>query len=243
MKNNLYWERLAQKESAGNRRREMRREKRRRTDRLVLRAQQKAELERALEEGLKPSALYANKGRPVLPEDAHIALFGKEYGSEEQSTAYARCVDHVVKSLGLLDRADAEYAIDRLSSLYSLVELAYSMHVNNSVNFRDAVDMVSKQRFTESDVETYHRAYRLSESFGIRIGDAIEISALMDSEEEELPESSLALRERVLDRIPSGAIPREIPVSQLGREESLEVREMLYGHDGTNDHRFIDPDA
>lgn len=240
MADDIYSERFAQKELAGDRRRAMRKAKRERIERLILKAQQREELARAMKEGI--DLRYESKGRPVITEDAHIALFNDEDDSGLR-TPYEGCVEHIAGLFGFSDRVDAEYAVTALGGLYSLISLAYSMHINNSVNFRNAVDMVGEQKFTQKDIEAYLKACRLSESTRIRIGDAIEISALMGNEQEELPKSGLTLREMALSRIPPGAMPREISVSQLeSREESIEVREKLYGHDGTDDHRLIDPD-
>ena len=127
MVNKLYAERNAQRELAGNRRRLMKEEKHRRNGlfdpnsdlwgqhrfvqlRKMLLSSGKIEI---TEEGIEAkdeeedtNGDLRKKGRPVIPKAVHISSFDDRYVGCGPKTEYDKCVDHVVESLGILDRRD-----------------------------------------------------------------------------------------------------------------------------------------
>ena len=219
-------------EDHNNRRIRMRREKIRRIE--LIRAKECPESDEAQKWGwylrrLERKSNGKNREGMVQARIRKKPKISEKYKVEPQ-TSYGKCIDHVVDALDM-NRTDAEYALKTIGASYELIFLAYSMHINNSMGFRNAINIVSRCEFTQDDIEIYRNAHKLAKSEGMKIGEAIEILALTGYESFEKAAKPRKMQEAQnglnLGQLLGPILP--VAFSDLSEKERKELTYRLYG--------------
>ena len=179
------------------------------------------------------------KGRPEI-----FPLADEEAEYSETTEEYSSAVENIADSLGIW-MAEADYAINKLGPIVSLIGLAYSMHQHREIPFTRAVDEVADNEYTVEDIQKFERARELTD---YRLGSAIDLltgEGYKKTEETPLETTGINLGslllstpELVTPEVIDMLLPdterseHEVLFSELPKRERSVIGKALYGHGG-----------